>query len=276
MARRPPRNSSSVTYLPAADTNPPVIVLRSPNAAATEVPVNTSVSVTFDEPIAAGVGTVHLFKEAGAVDVEVAIGVVDVTDNTASFTPTFALEGGTLYYVLIDATAFVDLASSPNAFPGISSQTEWAFTTASALPPVVGPLSPANGSLNQVPTTYLSITYDKSILAGSGTVVIKRLSDNFIVDSVTVPSAQVTVSGATATINPAVVLDDSTAYYVDVSSGAFQDVATNPAPAISGSSAWRFTTRAAPSVVISQYLRGSRSQQVYRTAQPDRQPDQPD
>jgi len=252
-----PRNSASGPYLPAADSNPPVIVLRTPDTAATGVSIDTEISVTFDEPIISGAGTIHLFKEAGSVDEEVPIGTVDITDNTASFTPTSILEGGTLYYVLIDATAFTDLASPPNAFPGISSEAEWTFTTVSALPPVVGSLSPADDSLNQIPTTDLSITYDKSILVGSGTVLIKKFSDGSIVDTVIVPSSQVTVSGTTATINPAVVLEDATAYYVEVTAGAFQDAATNPAPAITGNSTWSFTTRAAPSVVISQYYEGA-------------------
>ena len=126
-------------------------------------------------------------------------------------------------------------------------------------PPALVSVSPADGSASALPTTGLSITYDESIIAGSGAVVIKKSSDDSTVEAVTVPSAQVTFSGATVTINPVITLDDATAYYVEVPAGTFQDAATNPAPAIPvvpGIQDWTFTTRAAPSVVISQYYEG--------------------
>jgi hypothetical protein len=125
--------------------------------------------------------------------------------------------------------------------------------------PAVVSKSPATGSTGILPSTNLAITYDESVVPGSGSIAIKKTSDDSLVETVTVPSALVTISGPTATINPAALLDYSTSYYVEVSAGAFTDASTNPAPAITGNGTWSFTTRAAPQIVINQYYEGTSS-----------------
>jgi hypothetical protein len=152
-----PRNSSSPTHLPTADTTPPSITSRTPGIAATGVSLNPSVSITFDEPITAGAGSVQLFKEAGAADVLIPIGAVGITGNTASFTPSSPLESGAAYYVLIASNAFTDLATpTPNAYPGIASETTWTFTTLA--PPVLDTFAIGNGAANTV-TPSATLTY---------------------------------------------------------------------------------------------------------------------
>ena len=122
--------------------------------------------------------------------------------------------------------------------------------------PAVIAKTPADDSTTALPTADLVIGFDESVLANSGTVTVKRVTDNSTVETIVVPSSQVSVSGVTATLNPAVALDYGTSYYVEVSAGAFKDSAGNLAPAISGNAAWNFTTRVAPQVVISQYYEG--------------------
>lgn len=126
-------------------------------------------------------------------------------------------------------------------------------------PPAAVAKIPAAGATGVLPTADLTITYDENISAGSGSVVIRKSADASVAETITVPSSQITFVGTTATINPGAPLAYSTQYYVEVSAGAFKDGSSNnnPAPAITGSTTWSFTTRAAPPVVINQYYEGA-------------------
>jgi hypothetical protein len=157
-----PRNSASPAYLPPTDTTPPAISSRIPGIAATGVSINTPVSITFDEPIAVGAGTVRLYKDALPFDQEISIGPVSISPaSTASFTPTAPLEPGATYYLLIDATAFTDTVPALNPFPGISDESGWTFTT--AVVPVLDLFSVGN---NATTTATPNVTLDYNALSG--------------------------------------------------------------------------------------------------------------
>jgi hypothetical protein len=130
---------------------------------------------------------------------------------------------------------------------------------ADVTPPVVVSYDPADNSTEILPSANLVITYDETITPGaSGSIVIRKSSDNSAVETITLPSSKVTTSTVNARINPDVILDYNTSYHVEVAAGTFKDLADNPAPAITGSSTWNFTTRATPpQVLISQYYEGA-------------------
>lgn len=245
-----------ITGVPAgSDTTPPTIVSRIPAIGATNVTLNPSFSITFSEAIAAGAGSIQLFKEAGASDVNVPISSVNISGATATFTANAALESGQTYYVLIASNAITDTATpTPNAFAGISSETEWTFTT---LPPdttgpVVTVFSPLNGATSVNPDSDLVVTFDENLLVGSGNILIKKVSDNSTVATLDVTNnAQVIAFNNTATLNPSVTLPVGTALYVEIPAGAFTDSLSNPTLAIGGSSIWSFTTRVIPDLTLS-------------------------
>lgn len=126
-------------------------------------------------------------------------------------------------------------------------------------PPALTSTSPTTGTTGALTTTHLALTYNESLVAASGTIAIKKFSDNSTVEAITFPSAKVTISGATATINPATVLDYTTQYYLEITSGTFTDASLNPVAAITGNSTLNFTTRAAAPLVINQYYEGASS-----------------
>lgn len=99
---------------------------------ATNVPLNTTLVVTFDEPIAAGTGFIQLVDESGVSageQFDVATSpAVNISGNTLTITPTDELLPVTGYHVFIDAGAITDLAS--NSFAGIADMTVWNFETA--------------------------------------------------------------------------------------------------------------------------------------------------
>ncbi len=126
--------------------------------------------------------------------------------------------------------------------------------------PVIVSLNPGNGFPAALTNTALVINFDEPVIAGtSGALTVRKTSDNSIVETVTLPSAQVSSSGAAGVVKLTATLDAGTSYYVDMDAGFFTDASSNPAPAISGTTEWSFTTRTAPAVLISQYYEGAGS-----------------
>lgn len=253
-----PRNSSSTPYQPG-DTAAPVISTYTPANNATGVALSATLSAQFNEAIAKGTGNITLKKvsdNSTVFTIPVTDAAVAVSGSTATITLPSALDGSTAFYVNIAAGAFKDLAN--NNFAGISDSSTWTFTTivADLTPPAISTLSPADDSTNAFPAGNLVITYNETIAAGTGSLVIKKSSDDSVVETIAVPSALVQVSGSTATVNPASVLQYGASYYVEIAAGTFKDAANNGSTSLSGGTAWNFTTRAAPQVVISQYYEG--------------------
>ena len=124
---------------------------------------------------------------------------------------------------------------------GISGTGTWTFTTV-AVPPTVKSLSPLDNATGVAVGSNLVITFSESIKVGTGSVVLKKSSDNSTVQ------ATVAVSGVTVTITPNTPLLVSTGYYVLITAGAFNDLAGNAFAVITATTAWNFMTGAtAPS-----------------------------
>jgi hypothetical protein len=118
-------------------------------------------------------------------------------------------------------------------------------------PPTVSILNPANGSTGIALNGNLVITFNENIQKGTtGNIVVKKISDNTIVNTTVVTSATVTVSGAAATI-PFTGLAYSTAYYVEMPAATFKDIAGNNFAGITGTATWSFTTLPQPSATLS-------------------------
>ncbi|MEI6426801.1 MAG: Ig-like domain-containing protein [Pseudanabaena sp. ELA607] len=111
--------------------------------------------------------------------------------------------------------------------------------------PTIATLSPADDATAVVVGNNLQVTFNENIQKGTGNIVIKQSSDNAVVETIAVTSAQVTVSGSTVTINPTNDLIAGTGYYVEISAGAIKDTAGNNFAGITGSTAWNFTTASA-------------------------------
>jgi len=109
--------------------------------------------------------------------------------------------------------------------------------------PAITQLTPANGASSISPTANLVIEFSKVVTTSTGTILLKKASDDSTVESIAVSSNQVTGSGTdTITINPSVTLDDLTEYYVIIPGTAFLDEDLNAFEGISSSSTWAFTT----------------------------------
>lgn len=108
--------------------------------------------------------------------------------------------------------------------------------------PAIANLSPADGANGVALAADLEIVFDKDVQKGIGNIIIRRSSDGSVVESIDVAGGQVTIAGATVTIDLSVTLDEVTDYYVEVDAGAFADLAGNHFLGISGNTVWNFTT----------------------------------
>jgi hypothetical protein len=263
-----------ITDFGGTDTTSPAISSQGPAPGATGVAIETSVSVTFDESIAAGVGTFQLFKEAGATDVAIPIDAVDITGSTASFSPSSLLENSATYYVLIDADGITDTATpTPNPFAGISSQTAWTFTTIApdTTGPVITEVSPLNGATGVQPDVQPLITFNESLTVLTGEILIKNASNGDLVDSLDVTNtAEVVVFANQMQLKPTVTLPGGTNLYVEIPAGVVEDALGNDNLAAAGNGVWNFTTRVIPTLTgSSPYLQGFTGFSVANPTLPD-------
>jgi hypothetical protein len=142
--------------------------------------------------------------------------------------------------------AFKDIAG--NNYAGFTGNSTWNFTTnsywADTTPPIVWGFSPADNATGVGVLDNLVINFSEAIQIGAGIIVIKKLSDNSVVESLGVTAANGTVSatGNQVTINPSTGLFPSTGYYVEIPYGAFKDMAGNHYAGFTGNSTWNFTT----------------------------------
>ena len=132
----------------------------------------------------------------------------------------------------------------------VQSATATASTTAAPpaggggdiTPPTAISFSPTNGATGVSATTTLTVTFNELVNKATGNILIRRILDSVIVDTIAVSSGQVSLLGAVASITLTAPLVGSTQYYVEISGGSFTDQSGNAFAGISGNSTWVFTT----------------------------------
>ncbi|MFU8894456.1 MAG: cadherin-like beta sandwich domain-containing protein [Luteolibacter sp.] len=120
------------------DTTAPVIAASSPPNEDAEATVVNGLLAIFDEPVTIGSGEIRIYDSTGPT----LVATIDVTDATqVSATgagilidPSVTLDGGTTYYIEMDA-GVVKNASNLD-FAGFTGSTTWSFTVDN-LPPTV-------------------------------------------------------------------------------------------------------------------------------------------
>jgi endonuclease I len=153
-----------------ADVTPPTITTLTPANVATNVAINTNLTILFDEPIVKGTGNILIKKVSDnstvqTIDVSTATPVtVNASTATISISP---LLNSTAYYVEIPNTAFKDVAL--NAFAGFSGSSTWSFTTIAPPPPAAAGIINNNYSFTNCATTFLAEGWKQYSLTGAQT-----------------------------------------------------------------------------------------------------------
>lgn len=228
-----------------ADVTAPTISSLSPADGATDVAIDANLIITFSENVIDGGGSVIIKKSSDNSIFEsmtVASANITISNTTVTINPTSDMELEASYYVEIEASAFKD--ATDNTFVGITNNTTWDFATIGPdlTAPTAVTLIPADGT-SQVPIDMdLTITFNEPISDGGGNLIIKKISDDAIVETIAISSNQVTLSNSTATINPTNDFDNSTSFYIEIEQTAFKDAAGNFYAGIADNITWDFTT----------------------------------
>ncbi|MBI4901294.1 MAG: DUF4082 domain-containing protein [Actinobacteria bacterium] len=143
-----PTNSVSTSYFvdpvfQTAPSVPPVVAAGSPGNGARSVPINGSVTLTFNEPIATGTATVTLSSPAGPVS-----GTVTGTSTTRTFTPSSPLAENTTYTLNESGAVTTDNVAQVQAYSESFTTSGVASCPCSLLETTLSPVQPnlANGS----------------------------------------------------------------------------------------------------------------------------------
>jgi len=113
--------------------------------------------------------------------------------------------------------------------------------------------TPAHNASNAAINSDLVLQFSEAIKAGSGSFVLKKVSDHSTVE--TFAASSVSIAYNTITLNPSADLAYSTAYYLEAANDVLTDMAAKVWTGLSGASAYTFTTAAyvpPPSVLISE------------------------
>ncbi len=108
-------NGAGTAYAYSLPVVPLQIVTVSPGNATVTDP-NTDLTLTFNQPVLAGTGNIHI-QQAGQVVEQISAqsNRVSVDGDTVTIDPASLLTYGTPYFVLVDANAFTDVAGRPFA-----------------------------------------------------------------------------------------------------------------------------------------------------------------
>jgi methionine-rich copper-binding protein CopC len=236
------RTSSDISFdlqlTGAGDVTPPVVNTYFPADNSADVAVSSNLILTFNETVQKGTGNI-IIKEGGIVaqTIDVASASVVVAGNTVTIDPVdFSYSAAV--NVEIAAGAFRDAAG--NNYAGIADAVTWNFTTITPdiTPPSVTNYSPPDDAANIAINANLVLTFSENIQKGAGNIIIKE--GGIITQTIDITSASVTVSGNTATINPAD-FTYSAAVNVEIDPGTFEDLSNNDFAGISDATTWNFT-----------------------------------
>ena len=222
----------------------PVISSLNPADNATGVAVGTNLVATFSANIAKGTGNITIKNLTDATQVAIAVTDAQVTVSGAVLTinPTANLLAGKNYAIQIAATAIDDTTGT--SFAGITNDTSWNFATAAidTTAPTISTLNPADNATGVGVGADLVATFSEDIALGTGDITLKNLSDGTNTIIPVTDTTQVTISGATLTINPTTDLALSKNYAIQIAAAAVKDLANNNFAGISTDTPWNFAT----------------------------------
>jgi methionine-rich copper-binding protein CopC len=119
-----------------ADGAAPVVTALSPANGATGVGVGAPLSITFNEPIRKGSGTITIYQGSSPLQTLAVTGpAVSVSGNTAFITPSSPFPSEAALFVIVPGRGLYRRVPT-NAFAGINDPSSWSFRVADVTDPV--------------------------------------------------------------------------------------------------------------------------------------------
>ncbi|NOU19685.1 MAG: T9SS type A sorting domain-containing protein [Bacteroidales bacterium] len=113
-------------------------------------------------------------------------------------------------------------------------------------PPTLSSTTPADEATGiALNLSSLSLTFSEDIAKGTGNIVVKKVSDDSVIETIDVTTGAVAISNSTATVTLTSTLAFNTDYYINIDATAIKDLANNNFAGISDKTTWNFTSRLA-------------------------------
>ncbi len=223
------------------DFTAPTASTLSPGDDATDVPVDSLISFSFDEPVQPGRGNIVLRDAEGQVVASHAVGsspLLSFAGDKVTLDLAADLIAGASYRVDVEAGAVLDLAG--NAFAGLSSYNFTTKPPPDLTAPTVASFTPADGARDVAVAANLVLRFSEPVSWGSGTIVLRNVATGAVVAQYAAANgAQVSLAGNLLTIDPAADLTLGTEYRLDLDLGVVKDAAGNP---YAGTRSYNFST----------------------------------
>lgn len=236
----------------------PTLVSVSPVDNSTGIGINDNLVINFSTVVAEGNGNITIHKVSDDSIIE----TIDSNDtskltfsnNKVTINPSSTFDYLTGYYVLIENGAIASGLDVSDGWVGISTTTDWNFTTANPATIAVSSLSPADNATGVSRTGTFAITFNVPVNLNTGNVTFKKSSDNSIFDQFSIGSGQVTRSNGnrTVTFDPSGTLNYSNGYYIEIASTAIENFYTGGEyfAGYSGPTSWNFTVQGPASLSV--------------------------
>ncbi len=234
-------NSTSPLSFQVADIIPPTLVANSyvPATGSTNVLANVDLTFRLSEKVQKGSGnivirngsviieTIAVTSPAVSISNDSLIRINPVNDFPSSANIAVSLENGT----------FEDL--SGNKFAGNTS-TSWTFKVVDFLSPTVNAYNPTDEATGVLPGAKLQLIFSEKVKKGAnGTITIDK---GAISQGIPINSSAISVADSIVTITPPTGLPVNSYISIQVTSGAFLDLANNPYAGIADTTTWNFRT----------------------------------
>ena len=194
----------------------PTATSFSPIGGATDVSLLPTISITFDQLIYAGVGSVFLRNSSGIGTVIEAIGITSsmITNQTLTIDPSSSLPINTNVYVVLPQGVITNAVGGNNLLLDTYNFTTLDFAFSS--------IDPTNGATNVGIDTNITISFTNTPIRGTGTIELKEGSvDGSIIESFdAAASGQISVSGNDWILAPSSNLGYSTSIHPIIPNGA--------------------------------------------------------
>jgi hypothetical protein len=213
----------------------PTMVSVSPANNAVEQANNVVLTVTFDQPVVAGTGSVTFGGTSAAVGTVSISGAV-VTIGHASFVNDETIT------VTLPAGFVKGINNLPTTSPVI-----WTFKTHETVKPLITAYSPDIAATGVALDAKLKLTFSEPIVKKIGNIYIKDYATDVTIQSLSEVNSAVLASpnNNQLEITPVAGFDYNKHYYVVITEGLVEDVNGNKANAITNNS-WHFTAAANP------------------------------
>jgi ribosomal protein L27 len=224
----------------------PILLSSTPADDATGVG-GTTVSMTFNRAMVKGTGSVSLKNASDDSNIwSVGIGhpSVSINGNTVTFN-VGALPLDKEFYVQIAPTALKDV--NDLFYGGISDKTTLNFFGKTS--PLLIASTPTDDATNYNGTT-VALTFDRAVLKGAGVLTVFDAANDTQVWSAGVTHPDVSINGATVTLNVGLLPVDKE-FYVNVAATAFKDAQNNFYKGIADKTTLNFSGMTAPVLVAS-------------------------